>query len=103
MRTLLYLLETYSVQLAESRYVWKKRIKLHLDSQKHKTSEGKLFAKEAKQRNIAELLKKYDKECHPKGETLPDNVRVYRVTLVKSFLKAGIPLLKVDFMHYLLE
>ena len=52
-------------------------IKLHLDSQKHKTSKGKLLAKEAKQRNIAELLKKYDKEYHPKGETLPDNVHVY--------------------------
>ena len=102
MRTSLYLLETYSVQLAESPCL-KKSIKLHLDSQKHKTSKGKLFAKEAKQRNIAELLKIYDKECHPKGETLPDNVRVYRVTLVKSFLKAGIPLLKVDCMHYLLE
>ena len=70
---------------------------------KHKTSKGKLIAKEAKQRNIAELLKKYDKECHPKGETLPDNVRVYRITVVKSFLKAGIPLSKVDCMRDLLE
>ena len=78
-------------------------IKLHLDSQKHKTSKGKLLVKEAKQRNIAELLKKYDKEHHPKGETLPNNVHVYRVTVVKSFLKAGIPLSKVDCMRDLLE
>ena len=52
-------------------------IKLHLDSQKHKTSKGKLLAKKAKQRSIAESLRKYDEECHPKGETLPENVRVY--------------------------
>lgn len=90
-----FLMRTYSVQLAESPY-------LCFDSQKHKTSKSKLL-KEAKQRNIAELLKKYDKEHHPKGETLPNNVRVYRVTVVKSFLKAGIPLSKVDCMRDLLE
>ena len=83
--------------------VKKSIVKLHLDSQKHKTSKDKLLAKEAKQRNIAELLKNYDKGCHPKGETLPNSVRVYRVTVVKSFLKAGIPLSKVDCMRDLLE
>ena len=78
-------------------------IKLHLDSQKHKNSKNKLLANKAKQRSIAESLRKYDEECHPKGETLPENVRVYRVTVVKSFLKAGIPLSKVDCMRDLLE
>ena len=78
-------------------------IKLHLDSQKHKNSRNKLLANKAKQRSIAESLRKYDEEGHPKGETLPENVRVYRVTVVKSFLKAGIPLSKVDCMRHLLE
>ena len=57
----------------------------------------------AKQRSIAESLRKYDEECHPKGETLLENVDVYRVTVVKSFLKAEIPLSKVDCMRDLLE
>ena len=70
---------------------------------RNKTSKSKLFVKEAKQRSIAESLKQYDKEYHPKGETLPENVRVYRVTVVKSFLTAGIPLSKVDCMRDLLE
>ena len=78
-------------------------IKLHLDSQKYKNSKNKLLANKAKQRSIAESLRKYDEECHPKGETLPENVRVYRVTVVKSFLKAGIPLSNVDYMRDLLE
>ena len=81
----------------------KSTIKLHLDSQKHKNSKNKLLANKAKQRSIAESLRKYDEECHPKGETLPENVRVYRVTVVKPFLKAGIPLSKVDCMRDLLE
>ena len=87
----------------ESVSLKKSIIKLHLNSQKHKTSKAKLLDKEAKQRSIAELLKQYDKEHHPKGESLPENVRVYRIIVVKSFLKAGIPLSKVDCMRDLLE
>lgn len=78
-------------------------IKLHLDSQKHKTAKVKLLAKEVKQRSIADSLAKYDKENYPRGETLPENVCVYRVTVVKAFMKAGIPLSKIDCMHDLLE
>ena len=52
---------------------------------------------------ITEALKNYDASVHPKGETLPDSVRVFRVRVVTSFLKAGIPLSKVDSFRDLLE
>ena len=78
-------------------------LKLHINSQKHKSHKSKLINKQAKQRDIAEALNQYDKLNHPKGETLPESVRIYRITVVKSFLKAGIPLSKVDCLRELLE
>ena len=78
-------------------------VKLHIDSQKHKLHKIKMSEKEARQKSIAESLRKYDEQNHPSGETLSDSVRVYRVRVVKSFLKAGIPLSKVDDLRDLLE
>ena len=45
------------------------------------------------------MLKDYDKEVHPSG----DSVRVYRVKVVISFLKAGVPLDKIDCFRDILE
>ena len=49
------------------------------------------------------MLKKYDQKVHPVGENLPEDVRVYRVEVVESFLKAGVPLSKIDYFRELLE
>ena len=49
------------------------------------------------------MLRKYDKDEHPIGETLSEEVRVYRIKLVTSFLKAGVPLSKIDCFHDLLK
>lgn len=78
-------------------------IKLHIESQKHKTHKLKVTSKEAKQRSIAESLRKYDESNHPSGEMLSEPIRIYRIRVVKSFLKAGIPLSKVDRLRDLLE
>ena len=48
-------------------------------------------------------MKNYDKEVHPKGEMLSDNQRVFRVRVLKTFLKAGVPLQKMDDFRELLE
>ena len=56
-----------------------------MDSSKHQSSSCKL-----KQCDIVEALKTYDTTSHPKGETLSDSVRVYRVKVVTAFLKAGV-------------
>ncbi len=74
----------------------KSAIKLHIDSHKHKLHKAKVSEKEASQKCIAESLRRYDEKNHPSGETLSESVRVYRTRVVKSFLKAGIPLSKVD-------
>ena len=41
------------------------------------------------------MLKRY-KSVHPVGETLPDSTQIYQVKVVSEFLKAGIPLSKID-------
>jgi len=41
---------------------------------------------------------------HPSGETLPDDsIRVYRVKVLTTFLKAGVPIHKIDDFRDLLE
>ena len=51
---------------------------------------------------ITESLRQYDKKVHGVVETLPDSTRVYRVKVITTMLKAGIPLSKVDKLHDLL-
>ena len=48
-------------------------------------------------------LEEYDNEFHPKGESLSVAHRVYRVKVVRSFMKAGVPLNKIDCFRELLE
>ena len=74
----------------------------HVSSTKHKTGKGKLTAKEAKERDIAKLLGKGD-VTHPVGETLPMDQRVYRVKVLKCFLRSAVPLAKMVQIRELLE
>ena len=56
-----------------------------MSSANHKTGKDKLASKEAKERDIARLLKEGD-VTHPVGETLPmDQSRLYRVKVLKCF------------------
>ena len=75
----------------------------HIKSAKHATGKARLALKEKKERNIADMLLKYDKTVHPVGESLSESVRVYRVKVLRTFLKAGVPLGKVDKFRELLE
>ena len=63
----------------------------------------RLAAKERRQMDIANALQQYDSEVHPSGETLPSSTRIYRMNVVTTLLKAGIPLSKVDCLRELLE
>ena len=78
-------------------------IKNHVQSVKHENSKKRLEKKEARERDIAESLTKYNTEVHPRGETLPQEQQVYRVKVVSAFLKAGIPLNKIGVFRELLE
>lgn len=59
--------------------------------------------KEKQEKDIAKALWQYDLEVHPSGETLPFSTRIHRVHVVTTFMKAGIPLSKVDNLRELLE
>lgn len=48
-------------------------------------------------------MKKYNELADTKGETLTEEQRVYRVRVVTAFLKAGVPLNKLDNFRDLLE
>ena len=75
----------------------------HVKSVKHATGKERLASKQARERNITDMLRKYDKDEHPIGETLSEEVRVYRIKVVTSFLKAGVLLSKIDCFRDLLE
>ena len=62
-------------------------LKNHVQSAKHQKSQQRIKHKEARQQDIAASLRKYNKDVHSMGESL----QVYRVNVVSSFLKAGVP------------
>ena len=68
----------------------------HVASAKHKHGKLKLGKRESREKDIAEALAKYDKQEHPRGETLSQDQRIYRINVVTAFLKAGVPLAKID-------
>ena len=75
----------------------------YIASFKHKRGKDRLESKTKYEQEISEALKRYDREHHPVGEHLPDSTRVYRVRVVSTMLKAGVPLNKVDKLRDLLE
>jgi hypothetical protein len=75
----------------------------HIQSTKHSNSKKKCEARDKKQISIVEQQKKYNEETHVQGETLPDIQQAYHVRVVANFLKAGIPLHKIDLLRDLLE
>ena len=59
--------------------------------------------KRKSEQSFVEALKQYDQSEHPKGETLPDAMRVFRVRVVTMLLKSGISLNKADGLREMLE
>ena len=70
---------------------------------KHAKGKEGMSKKEARERDLAESLQKYNDDVHLRGETLPQAQQVYRVKVLKSFLRAGIPLNKISPLRNLLE
>lgn len=67
----------------------------HVKSSKHNAGKSRLEAKKKQNMEIAEALKLHDDKNNPKGESLPDNPRVYRVKVVRTFLSASVPISKI--------
>ena len=66
---------------------------LHVKCMKHRDSKLRLHRKERHEHDIVAAV---EDEVHPKGETLPMEECVYRVKCVRTFLKAEIPLSKIN-------
>ena len=81
----------------------KSTVKSHIYSgNKHKDAKDRLAKKEARERDIAHSLVVYDK-TEESGTSVSMAERVYRVKVVENFLRAGIPLSKIDDLRALLE
>ena len=78
-------------------------IETHVKTSKHASGKECLEKKEARERDIAKSLEEYDNQFHPKGESLSLAHRFYRVKVVRSFMKVGVPLNKIDCFRELLE
>ena len=66
----------------------------HIKSLKHNQGKENPKVNEACEKDIAEEIKKHNTATHPEGETLPMDQLVYRIKVVTSFLRAGVPLNK---------
>ena len=75
----------------------------HVKCAKHTESKKRVQQNESRERDIAEALQRHDEATHQKGETLPEDQRVYRVKVVQTFLRAGVPLSKLTIFRPLLE
>ncbi len=77
-------------------------VSYHVRSAKHTEGKQKLLNRDAREHDLAEL-KRTDEHDHPRGESLPTDQRVFRVKVVRTFLRAAVPLSKLDVFRELLE
>ena len=78
-------------------------IRNHIASSKHKNGKERLNVRDARERDIAKSLETYDAEVHTRGETIPEDHRVYCVKTLMAFLRAGVPLNKIQHFRPILE
>ena len=76
---------------------------LHITSEKYKLGKTRPSQKEACEATILQVIKKYDNEVRPEGETLSNEQCAYGVKAAKTFLKASVLLKKQNSFHVLLE
>ena len=90
----------YSQSYLHLRSCFTQAQELGLRTAKHKTGKEKLAQKEAREVDIANLMKAEDKVNNPVGEILPMAQCVYRVKVLK---RAAVPLAKLESFRDLLE
>lgn len=78
-------------------------IKNHTRSAKHHDGRRMLERKEKREQEIAVALRAHNADVHLVGEGLPDDHQVFCVKVVTTFLRAGVPLTKLDAFRHVLE
>ena len=78
-------------------------VKNHVESTKHSRHKLQLKEKGGRESDIAQAFREYEQAVHPVGESLSEDHKLWRIKVVSTFLKAGIPLAKIDLLRELLE
>ena len=79
-------------------------VKNHVDSAKPSQHKQKIKEKNSWEQDIAQAFRVYEQEVHHRvGESLPEVHKLWRIKVVTTFLKAGVPLVKIDQLRGLLE
>ena len=78
-------------------------LKRHVGSARHQQGKKALEAQKSKQQSIAMAMKKVNDDIHLKGKTPPEKELVFRYEVVQTFLRADVPLSKVQHFRPLLE
>ena len=72
-------------------------------SKKHSSGKEALSEKQQHEKDIATALREFNSTEHIAGEHLPEEQQVFRVKVVSTFLKAGVPMNEIDCFRNLLE
>ena len=80
-----------------------KKSSVNVQSTKRTDRKAKLQEKGRCEKDVAQALQQYNDESHMRGETLPIEQQVYRVKVVQKFLRAVVPLNKIQLFRGLLE
>ncbi len=75
----------------------------HIKTAKHAHGKDALMKRESRERDIVQALRRFDDQNHPTGETLSEAQRVFRVKVITTFLKAGVPINKLEDFREVLE
>ena len=75
----------------------------HCKSKKHAKSKAETAESKKRTQTIQNAFRKQDIEAHTVGETLPIDMRVWRMMVLQGFLSAGVPIRKIDQLRPLLE
>ena len=78
-------------------------VKNHVESAKHSRHKRQLEENKGREQDIAQAFRVYEQEVHPVGESLPEAHKLWWLKVVTTFLKAGVPLMKIDQLRGLLE
>ena len=70
-------------------------IKGHVQSAKHSQRKKQLAEKRSREHDVSQAFKSYEQEVHPSGETRSEAHKLWRVKVVTTFMRAGVPLAKI--------
>ena len=56
----------------------------HISSSKHVKAKKAILENKKKDQSVLELLRRNDQAKHPKAETIPHDMRLYRFDLIQS-------------------